>query len=49
MFDYDDAEFDKFVEALQESAAGPWSEIAYHVLRVNGYIKESEDNELLEK
>jgi hypothetical protein len=53
LFDLDDAEFDSFVADLQDKAAGPWLEVSYQVLRVNGYIKEIDDeptgNELLEK
>ena len=38
MFDFDEAGFDSFVEELGDKASGVWSEIAYNVLRVNGYI-----------
>ena len=51
LMDFDDDEFEGFVESLQDAAAGPWAEVALEVLRVNGYIADDDDdgNELLEK
>ncbi len=44
MFDFDEAGFDLFVEQLEDKASGVWSEIAYNVLRVNGYIDSEEED-----
>jgi len=44
MMDYDDAGFDLFIEQIGEKAAGVWSDVAYHVLRVNGYIDAEEED-----
>ena len=44
MMDYVDAGFDLFIEQIGEKAAGVWSDVAYHVLRVNGYIDAEEED-----
>jgi hypothetical protein len=46
MFDFDEPAFDLFVEELGDKASGVWSEIAYNVLRVNGYI-DGEESDIL--
>jgi len=46
LMDYDNAGFDLFIEQIGEKAAGVWSDVAYHVLRVNGYI-DAEDDDIL--
>ena len=46
MFDFDEPAFDLFVEQLGDKASGVWSEIAYNVLRVNGYIDGEESDTL---
>jgi hypothetical protein len=46
MFQFDDPGFDAWVESLNDKASGIWSEIAFNVLRVNGYL-EPEESDIL--
>ena len=46
MFDFDEPGFEKFVSDLGDKASGVWAEIAYNVLKVNGYI-DSEEPDIL--
>jgi hypothetical protein len=45
LMDFDDEAYEAFVESLQDKAAGPWAELALEVLRVNGYIKDEDEDE----
>lgn len=50
LFDFDDDQFLEFATELEDKAANPWIEVAYEVMKVNGYIVEEEEaNGLLEK